>query len=207
MSEPTYADPDYFERLYARDPDPWRFASSDYERDKYAATIAALPDRRFPRAFEIGCSIGVLTRQLAARCEALVAVDVSAIALDQARERCADQAHVQFAIMDLRRDWPQGRFDLILFSEVLYYLGIDGIHRAARLTRECLAPGGTVVLVNWHGSTGAACTGDRAATTFIADVGAQFAPTLQRREETYRLDVLSGGGSPPADRRTARPTR
>ena len=42
MNEPGYADPGYFERLYARDPDPWRFATSEYERDKYAATLAAL---------------------------------------------------------------------------------------------------------------------------------------------------------------------
>ena len=43
MSTPSYADPGYFEQLYASDPDPWRFATSDYERDKYAATLDALP--------------------------------------------------------------------------------------------------------------------------------------------------------------------
>ena len=112
--------------------------------------------------------------------------------------------------MDLRHDWPDGRFDLILFSEVLYYLGIDGIHRAARLTQECLAPGGTVVLVNWHGPTDGACTGDEAATTFIADA-TRLTRTVQLRESKYRLDVLSaprdGDGPPTADRRTAHPTR
>ena len=37
---------EYFERLYAKDPDPWRFASSEYERRKYAASLRALEDRR-----------------------------------------------------------------------------------------------------------------------------------------------------------------
>ena len=43
MSRPPNSLPaDYFAAIYARDPDPWRFAESDYERAKYAATLAAL---------------------------------------------------------------------------------------------------------------------------------------------------------------------
>ena len=115
---------EYFERLYAHDPDPWRFASSEYERDKYTATLAALPPRRFARAFEIGCSIGVLTRHLAERCDALLGADVAEGALAQARERCAGLFHVKLSRMVVPQDWPDGRFDLIVFSEVLYYLGL-----------------------------------------------------------------------------------
>ena len=81
-------EPAYFDALYAADPDPWRFASSDYEREKYAATLDALPPRRFAAALEVGCSIGVLTRQLAARCDTLLALDVAEAALAQARARC-----------------------------------------------------------------------------------------------------------------------
>ena len=190
MPQPSYVDPGYFEQLYARDPDPWRFASSDYERDKYAATLEALPPGRCTRGFEVGCSIGVFTRQLAARCDELLAVDVSAIALRQAEERCEDQPWVEFRPMDARREWPDGSFDLILFSEVLYYLGIDGIHAAAKQTLDSLAPGGTVALVNWHGPTDGACTGDEAATMFIADCAPRLSPIVQRRAEKYRLDVL-----------------
>jgi hypothetical protein len=58
---------DYFRRLYAADPDPWAFATSSYERATYDATLAALPCPRYRAGFEIGCSIGVLTRDLAAR--------------------------------------------------------------------------------------------------------------------------------------------
>ena len=195
-----YADPGYFEALYARDPDPWRFASSDYERDKYAATLAVLPERRFTSGFEIGCSIGVLTRQLADRCDKLLAVDVSDIALVQARERCPG---VAFANMDLRSEWPEGRFDLILFSEVLYYLGLDGIERVARHTVRSLAPGGVVGLVNWFGPTDGACTGDEAAALFIQASASRLSPSVQTRAEKYRLDVLT---DPLADRSTAPPT-
>jgi len=190
MTETNYAAPGYFEQLYASDSDPWRFATSGYEREKYAATLEALPPGRFTRAFEVGCSIGVLTRQLAARCDALLAVDVSATALRQAEERCKDQPWVEFAEMAVPAEWPDGQFGLILFSEVLYYFGIDGIHEAARRTLDSLTPGGSVVLANWHGPTDGACTGDEAAAMFIADCRPRLAPALQTRAEKYRLDVL-----------------
>lgn len=190
MSEQNYLQPNYFEQLYTRDPDPWQFATSEYERDKYAATLEALPPGRFRQAFEVGCSIGVLTRHLAPRCDTLLAVDVAEAALRQAEDRCEDQPWVEFAPMAIPAQWPEGEFDLILFSEVLYYLGIPGIHEAARRTLASLAPGGTVVLVNWHGATDGACTGDEAADMFIADCRPRIVPTFHRRAQKYRLDVL-----------------
>lgn len=188
--EGPFIAPDHFEQLYARDPDPWRFATSDYERDKYAATLAALPDQRFASGFEVGCSIGVLTRQLAARCDALLAVDVAESALAQARARCADLPGVQVERMVVPGDWPEGALDLVVFSEVLYYLGIPGLHLAARRTLDSLRPGGCVLLVNWHGPTDGACTGDEAAELFTAACAPALVPTLHRRTERYRLDLL-----------------
>lgn len=190
MVPPVFATPEDFEELYARDPDPWQFATSDYERQKYAATLAALPPGRFSRAFEVGCSIGVLTRELATRCDSLLAVDVSATALRRAAQRCEGQPWVEFAEMTVPEQWPEGAFDLILFSEVLYYIGVPGTEASARRTRESLRPGGTVMLVNWHGPTDGACTGDAAAESFIERCRPHLAPTLQRRTEKYRLDVL-----------------
>ena len=51
----------YFDALYAKENDPWCFATSPYEKAKDVATLQALPVARFTNAFEIGCSIGVLT--------------------------------------------------------------------------------------------------------------------------------------------------
>ena len=190
MSELNYADPQYFDRLYARDPDPWRFKTSEYEREKYIATLDALPPGRYERVFEVGCSIGVLTRRLAASCDTLLAVDISSVAIQQAEQFCDDLPWVQFDTMNVRTDWPEGQFDLILFSEVLYYLGIDGIAAAAQRSLASLAPLGSVLLVNWLGDTGAACTGDEAAAHFIAAARPRLVPIQQRRTEHYRLDVL-----------------
>lgn len=190
-SRPPTASPEHFDRLYAADPDPWKFATSEYERDKYAATLEALPSAHYARAFEVGCSIGVLTRQLAARCAAILAVDVAQAALDLAKARCEGLDHVEFARMAVPANWPMGRFDLILFSEVLYYLDNAGRADAARLSLSSLEPGGTLLLVNWHGPTDGFCTGDAAAEEMIAACAPMLRPIIQHRAERYRLDVLT----------------
>ena len=108
----------YFDSLYRANPDPWNYQLSRYESEKYAATVAALP-RRFTSGLEVGCSIGVLTALLAAHVDDLLAVDVSSVAIASARDRVPD---VRFECRELPEDFPPGRFELIVFSEVLYYL-------------------------------------------------------------------------------------
>lgn len=182
--------PAYFEERYAADPDPWRFATSDYERAKYAATLDALPRAHYSSALEIGCSIGVFTRALAPRCDILLALDVAESALVRARERCADQPHVRFARSQVPKDWPLGRFDLILLSEVVYYLDAEDVGRLVARVRACLEPDGDIVLVHWLGETHYPLSGDAAADLFIA-ASRDFARVLkQARTDAYRLDVL-----------------
>ena len=170
-------------------PDPWQFATSAYEREKYAATLAALPRPRYARCFEVGCSIDVFTQQLAARCDEILGVDVADAALRHAEERCAGLPGVTFANMVLPGAWPDGGFDLVIFSEVLYYLGIPGLQDAARRTVDCLQPGGAVILVNWRGPTDGACTGEEAADLFTAACAPRLRTTKLVRAEKYRLDV------------------
>ncbi|HEX5164584.1 MAG TPA: SAM-dependent methyltransferase, partial [Thermomicrobiales bacterium] len=128
----------YFERVYAENDDPWGFATRPYEARKYAATLATLPRERYRSAFEIGCSIGVLTEQLAARCDRLLAVDVAERALEQARTRCRHLPQVRFARMAVPAEFPEEVFDLILVSEVGYYWDWDDLRRAQRLIVEHL---------------------------------------------------------------------
>ena len=175
----------YFDSLYAADPDPWRFATSDYEKGKYAATLAALPDRRFPAGLEVGCSIGVLTSQLAGRCDRFVGMDGANAALDQARARCPD---VTFLCGMAPGDWPVGEFDLIVFSEMLYYLVAADIQATAARAMQALRPRGSILLVHYLGETDYPTTGDEAADWFIAATG--LTPALQLRETGYRIDRL-----------------
>ena len=185
-------DPKYFEKLYNDNPDPWDFQSSPYERGKYRATLAMLNGRHFPRAFEIGCSIGVLTQHLGAQCGHLLAVDVAAAALTTARNRCAGLPNVTFEKRKIPAQWPQtGPFDLILFSEILYFLNPADITSCARLARQSLAPGGVILLVNYTGRIDEPCGGEEAAGIFL-DAVPGLAPAATWRRETYRMDLLQG---------------
>src|ERR1700733_7645108 len=76
----------YFDRLYRDERDPWGFRSRPYEVRKRALTLACLPEAHYSTAFEPGCSIGVLTSDLAARSDEVLSMDLSALALASARE-------------------------------------------------------------------------------------------------------------------------
>src|SRR5271170_2807024 len=132
MSDPGQTlRPEYFDALYMADPDPWKFAASPYERGKYELTLDALPKPRYRSALEVGCSIGVLTRSLTSRCDALVAIDAAQTALVEARRRCADLPGVRFEHMFVPEQWPDGDFELILLSEIIYYLNPEDVGRLA----------------------------------------------------------------------------
>ena len=181
--------PAYFARLYASDPDPWGFATSPYEAAKYAATLEALPRPHYRRAFEVGCAGGVLTRQLASRCGHLVAVDVAPDALEAARARCADLGGVLVAPMTVPNEWPVGLFDLVVVSEVGYYLGDADFASLQARCADTVEPGGHLVLVHWTGSTDYPRTGDAVHDAVLADPA--WDGIYATRTEAYRLDVLA----------------
>jgi cyclopropane fatty-acyl-phospholipid synthase-like methyltransferase len=198
MTAPPWRSRDaaYFAALYDANPDPWNFAGSAYEHRKYQATMAALEFRRFDRAFEIGCSIGVLTRLLASRCASLFAVDIVETALAGARARCSDMQHVRFASLRVPDEWPVGQlFDLILISEVLYFLTPADIARVAAHVTNTLLPGGSVLLVNYTEPIDQPCSGDQAAEIFIAAARPRLGVDLQNRHGKFRIDRLQMYGS------------
>jgi SAM-dependent methyltransferase len=180
----------HFQSMYDADPDPWHFRTSDYEQEKYRKSLEALPPRRFGSAFEVGCSIGVLTQLLAPRCNALLGVDIVEQPLGAARATCADQPWVRFQRMQVPGDWPDEVFDLIVLSEVLYFLSRREVGAVAERVRSTLDPNGLVLLVNWRGRSGDPCTGDEAAQLFIDRSSAGLEPTVQYQTDTYRLDLL-----------------
>jgi SAM-dependent methyltransferase len=140
---------EYFDAMYEANPDPWAFNRRWYEHRKYALTVASLPRRRYGSAFEIGCSIGVLTEMLATRCDALLAVDTCAAAIAEASKRNLPPT-VTLQQRAIPRQWPQGSFDLIVMSEVGYYFDDEDLRRTIALTSGALCKGGHLVAVHWR---------------------------------------------------------
>ncbi|CAN5713393.1 class I SAM-dependent methyltransferase [soil metagenome] len=144
---------EYFEELYAGSNDPWEFASSEYERRKYEQTLEVLQEQRFERALEVGASIGVFTAMLAPYCEELLAVDTSERAVALARERLSGQSNVRVEQRTLPEEMPDGPFDLIVASEVLYYLPRETMLQTLQRFEDELAPGGVLLTVHWRKET------------------------------------------------------
>ncbi len=184
-------DASHFERLYQSNPDPWGFCTDPYEQAKYQHSLDILGDRGFVSGFEIGCSIGVLTHMLAPRCRTLLSVDIVEQPLVAARARCADQPQVRFQRMQVPGAWPPGTFDLILLSEVLYFLAPADVDACAAAVGRSVLPGAMVLLVNWLGRSDDPCSGDEATERFIAASAGVLTVAHQDRQSRYRLDLLT----------------
>jgi LmbE family N-acetylglucosaminyl deacetylase/SAM-dependent methyltransferase len=139
-----------FDRVHGGAADPWDYISSWYERRKRALTLAALPEESYSAGLEVGCSIGTLTAELAGRCRNLLAVDASGIAAGKAAVRLAGAPHVQVRQLVVPEAWPDGTFDLVVVSEVGYYLAPDELAAMWDRIEDAMMPGGTLALCHWR---------------------------------------------------------
>lgn len=137
-----------FEAKFRADADPWNYRTSPFEAFKRTALVRACGVRPFGRALELACANGETTRALAGRCLRLLAVDGSAAAVEAARARTGDLRRVSLRQAVLPRQMPRGPFDLIVISEILYYLRPRDFSDLLRRVERALAPGGRVVVLH-----------------------------------------------------------
>ncbi|MBS7457005.1 SAM-dependent methyltransferase [Coralloluteibacterium stylophorae] len=138
-----------FDALYAAE-DPWGYRTRWYEARKRALTLAALDRPRFARACELGCSIGELAAELAPRCTRLLATDAHPQAVARARRRLQGRDGVEVLEMRHPERLPDGRFDLVVVSEIGYYLDAGALDRLAAGLRERLADDALVLACHWR---------------------------------------------------------
>jgi SAM-dependent methyltransferase len=139
----------FFEEFYAHvDDDPYAYAASPIELEKYEHTLDACGPGPFASAFELACGTGLFTALLAPRCRSLLAVDISAVAVARTRERTASYPQVRCERRTLPAEMPDGPFDLIVCSDVLVYWPEDDLRAAARELESRLASGGRLVVVD-----------------------------------------------------------
>lgn len=185
---------DHFEALYASSPDPWGYGSRWYERRKHALTVACLPAERYRRAFEPGCSTGVLTTALSARCDHLVAADMSPSALHRAREATSSLCGVEVRQLRVPEEWPEGAFDLVILSELGYYLDPPGLELFIERTQACLSVGGHLVAVHWRGISEDFLNPDGAQDVHARLLSRPgWARVVSHHEADFMIDVLEWG--------------
>lgn len=189
---------DYFDRLYRATDDPWRLADRWYELRKRQLTMAALPRERFGTALEIGCSVGMLTEQLVRRCDRLLSTDLAPRPLEVARARLArafvGASDVEFRLLRAPDEWPDGEFDLIVISEVGYYLDEQALARLAGQCAASLTDDGVVVACHWrHPVEDYPLLGDRVHEILVSASG--LMPIAAYVDADFRLEVLARAGT------------
>ncbi|PJI93522.1 bifunctional PIG-L family deacetylase/class I SAM-dependent methyltransferase [Luteimicrobium subarcticum] len=191
----------FFDDFYRGRSDPWGFETRWYEQRKRALTVASLPRERFTSALEVGCSTGRLTLDLAPRCDRLLGVDIAAAPLAVARRRFAGtpwDAVTSFEQRALPDDWPDGRFDLVVLSEVGYYLGRADLDRLLDAVTGALTPDGVVVACHWRHPVAEYPLGGDAVHDALAARG-DLDRVARHDEADFLLDVLT----PPPGRSVA----
>lgn len=176
-----------FEERYALCPDPWGFATSEYENDRYRMTLRSLSESHYRVIFEAGCSVGVLTAALACRAERVIAVDVSPTAVELAQARCNGLENVDIVCEDVANYLPPTPLDLVVFSEIGYYFEPNALSRIACALASRLGPSGEFVAVHWLGeSEDHVLHGDTVHETLLNSL--PLAWRLGARYEYFRID-------------------
>lgn len=184
---------EYFIGLYLAKDDPWDVATKWHDRRKYAVTVASLPRERYRRAYEPGCSIGLLTRMLAERCDKVVAADSVESAVVRARETVAGLPNVRVEQAWLPADLPDGTFDLIVIGDLLYYLSAADLRATLDGLVERLEPGGDIAAVHFRDRVnGGSYDGFNAHATLAGHPGLE--PVVHHEDDWFLLDVLRRTG-------------
>lgn len=178
----------HFDNMYLVKDDPWDLATKWHDQRKYAITVASLPRERYRRCYEPGCSIGLLTRMLAPRCDAVLAVDSVESAVRQTQDNVREFPHVTARLADLPADLPDGTFDLIVVGDLLYYLSAADLDATIDGLVERLEPGGDLVSVHFRDRAGGSYDGTAVHAALAARPGLDR--VVRHEDEWFLLDVV-----------------
>jgi SAM-dependent methyltransferase len=135
-----------FDRLALLDEEGWT-ANNHYHRP----LLRHVP-HVCENALEIGCGTGSFARQLAARCQRVVALDLSSEMIRVARARSAQYGNVEFQLADVMTwEFPKEQFDFICSIATLHHL--DQRELLPKM-RDALRPQGVLVILDLVGSEG-----------------------------------------------------
>lgn len=190
----------YFDTLYGTSDDPYGLRSRWYEARKRALLLAALPQRRFRRAYEPGCGVGELTLALARRCDEVLASDMSERAVEIARGRTQGLGNVAIARHVLPGDWPGGgrRFDLIVLSELGYFLDEAAMRAVAQCCEQSLDVDGTLVACDWRPDFEARALPTSEVHAALAALG--LARIARHEEDDFLMQIWSRDARSVAER-------
>ncbi|MBK0064108.1 MULTISPECIES: class I SAM-dependent methyltransferase [unclassified Acinetobacter] len=141
---------EYFNQLYEQNDDPWSYADRWYEHRKRAICLSLLLHDQYKKGLELGCSNGIFSQQLAERCQHLVCIDANERAVYLAQQRLSSAAHVKILQKQLPDNFPEDHYDLIVISEIGYYLTRNELLKLIDLCQRNLTDNGMILLCHWR---------------------------------------------------------
>jgi SAM-dependent methyltransferase len=175
------------EEQYRAASDPWGTLTDPYEIEKRERTLRACGDGPFGAVCDLGAGLGLISAALAPRCARLVAIDGAPTAAAQARRRLAAFPHAEVREGLLPEALPDAACDLVVASEILYYLDDAAFAATLAWLGERAA---RVVAVHWLGAAEDLARSADDVGAALARVPALRVVTAERLAAGYRLDVL-----------------
>jgi 2-polyprenyl-3-methyl-5-hydroxy-6-metoxy-1,4-benzoquinol methylase len=139
--------PSRFNRFYWLDGDPFGAKNAKYELSKQDRLLDLISKREKYNALDVGCGNGFFSRRIAEHCEHLHGIDFSSQAIRLAQANCEEHLNISLAEQDIRSFQTSSSFDLIICSEVLYYLQGTELDDVVRNLHSISAPGAWLGLV------------------------------------------------------------
>ena len=184
----------YFDQLFAGNDDPWAFRQRWYEQRKRALTLAVLTRPRYRSIFEPGCANGELSAELAPRGESLVCCETAAAAVVLAQTRLRGFSHAQVHQSRLPEEWPPGQFELIVLSELCYYLDAEDLQRLIDCALNALTDNGQLLACHWRPRIdGCPQTAEQVHEMLAQRLG--MAHLVQHHDSDFLLDLWSRDGT------------
>ena len=182
----------YFASLYSRDKDPYKVQTRWYEKRKIQLLLGSLPKERYEYAFEPGVGVGALSQPLSERCERLIVSDLNEKAIRSTKDALKKAKNVDYIVSAIPAYWPpeETRFDLIVLSEILYFLDEIELEEVIDKCQQSLLPSGNIVICNWKH----AFTQRKLSTEFIHACFSSITDLrliVKHEEDDFLLDVYS----------------
>ncbi len=109
-----------FERLFLDFPDPWNLDKSNFQKKRFTKIEKIIKNIPHKTILEIGSAEGHLTKYLTNRSDNVTCLEISKQAIKRAKLRAPRAKYINSSFQNY--NFNSQKFDLIICSEVLYYL-------------------------------------------------------------------------------------
>lgn len=137
-----------YDLAYRLKNDLFESEASEYEQHKLNRLIEIICQQNYKNVLDVGCGIGILAEKISPCCQRIIGIDFSPKAISLARNRCGKLENVSFLERDIRTFDFQDDYDLIIFSEVLYYLEDKFIERIINRLKKNLSDSARIIIVD-----------------------------------------------------------